>query len=430
MTRLIHWMQHNHHLISNSAALVGTALFNSGLGFLYWWLATQYYDQHAVGLASAVVSAMILLGSIAMLGFGTLLVGELPRRKGQELAFINTASVAILIASAVVTVFFMVGALTLTDNFDELVAYPAYFLMFLGGVALTALTLMLDQALVGLLQGGVQLRRNIAASVIKVALLVLFGLWVVDGDGFWIFSAWVVGMLASMVLPARYLLKTYGREARLQWGILREIGGSAMIHHWLNLALDAPIRAMPVIVTVVLSPAVNASFYIAWMMGGLLFFPVQSLTLVLYAVGDGDDAALADKIRQTLRLSVVIGVVGYAVIFVVADFLMNLFGADYARTATDSLRIVALAIFPLIIKDHFVAIHRIRKQTSHAARVITIGGIIEVIFATAGGIAGGVTLLSVLWVAAIVLQAVYMTPMVLQTIRIGQPTGANVAANV
>jgi O-antigen/teichoic acid export membrane protein len=425
MTRLTHWIQNNHHLISNSAALVGTALFNSGLGFLYWWLAAQYYDQHAVGLASAVVSAMILLGSIAMLGFGTLLVGELPHRKGQELAFINTASVAILIASVMVSILFLVGMLTLTDNFDELVAYPAYFLMFVGGVALTALTLMIDQALVGLLQGGVQLRRNIAASVIKVALLVLFGLWVIDGDGFWIFSAWVVGMLASMILPARYLLNTYGRKARLEWGILREIGGSALIHHWLNLALDAPIRAMPVIVTVVLSPAVNASFYIAWMMGGLLFFPVQSLTLVLYAVGDGDNALLADKIRQTLRLSIVIGVVGYAVTFAVADFLMNLFGAEYARIATDALRIVAVAIFPLIIKDHYVAIHRIRKQTSHAARVITIGGIVEMIFATVGGIVGGVTLLSVLWVVAIALQAVYMTPTVLQAIRVSQPTGTD-----
>lgn len=429
MTRLIHWIQNNHHLISNSAALVGTALFNSGLGFLYWWLAAQYYDQHAVGLASAVVSAMILLGSIAMLGFGTLLVGELPRRKGQELAFINTASVAILIASVIVTVLFLGGVLTLTDNFDELVAYPAYFLMFVGGVALTALTLMIDQALVGLLQGGVQLRRNIAASVIKVVLLVLFGLWVIDGDGFWIFSAWVIGMLASMVLPALYLLKTYGRKAGLQWGILREIGGSALIHHWLNLALDAPIRAMPVIVTVVLSPAVNASFYIAWMMGGLLFFPVQSLTLVLYAVGDGDNAVLADKIRQTLRLSALIGIVGYAVTFAVADFLMNLFGAEYARIATDALRIVAVAIFPLIIKDHYVAIHRIRKQTSHAARVITVGGIIEMVFATIGGFLGGVTLLSILWVVAIGLQAVYMTPMVLQATRFGQSTGTNAAGN-
>lgn len=429
MTRLLHWMNHNHHLISNSAALVGTALFNSGLGFLYWWLAAQSYDQHAVGLASAVISAMILLGSVAMLGFGTFLVGELPRRKGQELIFINTASAAILIASALVTVLFVVGALTLTDNFDELVAYPAYFVMFMGGVALTALSLMLDQALVGLLQGGVQLRRNIAASVIKVILLVLFGLWVVDGDGFWIFSAWVVGMVASMVLPARYLLKTYGRKAGLRWGLLREIGRSALVHHWLNLALDAPIRAMPVIVTILLSPAINASFYIAWMMGGLLFFPVQSLTLVLYAVGDGDRAALADKIRQTLRLSLLIGLVGYAVTFAIADFLMSLFGAEYARLATDTLRIVALAIFPLIIKDHFVAIHRIRKQTSHAAGIITVGGLMEVAFAVLGGLWGGLTLLSILWVAAIALQAVYMTPTVFQALRVEPSTAASAAAN-
>jgi O-antigen/teichoic acid export membrane protein len=418
MTRLLAWIQRNQALIGNSGALVGAALFNSGLGFLYWWLATRGYEQHSVGLASAMVSAMILLGSIAMLGFGTLLVGELPRRPGAESPLITTATVAILIASLTVTMIFVAGALVLTDNFDELVAYPAYFVMFAVGVALTALTLMLDQAFVGLMRGGVQLRRNILASVLKLMLLVLFAQLGSDTDGFWIFTAWVLSMVLSMLIPLNYLLSTYGRPSQMQWDLLREIGRSALVHHWLNLALDAPIRAMPVMVTIVLSPIVNASFYVAWMVGGLLFFPVQSLTLVLFAVGDGGPAILADKLRQTLRLSVLIGVSGYLVTYLIADPLMGLFGAQYATIATDALRIVALAIFPLIVKDHYVALHRIHKRTAHAARVITLGAALEMIFATLGAIIGGVTLLSISWVLAIGLQALYMAPSVFQAAQV------------
>src|SRR5688572_8797217 len=99
MERLTLWLQQNRSLIMNSGALVGTALINSGLGFLYWWLAARVYEQSVVGIASAVVSAMILLGSVAMLGLGTLLVGELARRKGEESVLISTSIAAVTLAS-------------------------------------------------------------------------------------------------------------------------------------------------------------------------------------------------------------------------------------------------------------------------------------------------------------------------------------------
>jgi O-antigen/teichoic acid export membrane protein len=422
MTRLFQWLRQNRYLITNAGSLVGTAVVNSGLGFLYWWLASRVYSQVAVGLASAFVSAMILLGSVAMLGFGTLLVGEMARRKGNELALINTAMVTILVASVIISAVFVVGTVTFTDNFDELVVDPGHFLLFTLGITLTSITLMLDHVLVGLLHGEVQLKRNLAASVIKVLLLGLLGLAVVDTDGMWIFAAWVVGMLVSIAIPVRYLLASYGRSTLVDWGLLREIGASALVHHWLNLALDVPIRAMPVIVTIVLSPVVNASFYIAWMIGGLLFFPVQSITFVLYAVGAGNADLLAEKMRQTLRLSLVIGVAGFCAAFLTADLLMGLFGAQYAAIATGALRIVSFSIFPLIIKDHFVAIHRIHQRPHYAARIITVGAGVELLFATMGGMVGGLTLLTTAWVVAITLQALYMAPTVFQTARFGKDT--------
>lgn len=421
MERLTQWVQQNRNLIMNSGALVGTALINSGLGFLYWWLAAKVYEQAVVGIASAVVSAMILLGSIAMLGLGTLLVGELSRRKGDEAALIGTSIAAVTLASIAAALIFAIGTTIFTHDFDVLTSNPLHLLLFVVGVILTALTLMLDQALIGLLRGEVQLRRNIMASIIKVVLLGLMVWLVVDTSGMWIFAAWVVSMVVSMVIPFRFLAQTFGTKVIVQLRLMRELGTSALTHHWLNLALDAPIRAMPVIVTILLSPVVNASFYIAWMMAGLLFFPVQSLTLVLFAVGAQDEQALAAKVRSTLRLSLFIAVVGYIIMFVTADLLMGVFGESYAAIAADALRIVCFASFPLIIKDHFVAIHRIHHRAHYAAALITIGGTMEIIFAAIGGYFGDVNSLSAAWVFAIVLQALYMTPSVLQIARLHTP---------
>lgn len=244
----------------NSGALVGTALINSGLGFVYWWLAAKVYEQAVVGIASAVVSAMILLGSIAMLGLGTLLVGELARRKGQEAELISTAIAAVTLAAIAAALIFAIGMAIFTHDFDVLINNPIHLLLFVVGVIMTALTLMLDQALIGLLRGEVQLRRNIIASIIKVVLLGLIAWLVVDTTGMWIFAAWVISMVVSIVIPFRFLAQSFGTRIVVQMRLMRELGTSALTHHWLNLALDAPIRAMPVIVTILLSPIVNASF--------------------------------------------------------------------------------------------------------------------------------------------------------------------------
>ena len=50
------------------------------LGFVYWAAAARLFSQQAVGYGAAAISAMTLLGTIGMLGMGTLLIGELPRR--------------------------------------------------------------------------------------------------------------------------------------------------------------------------------------------------------------------------------------------------------------------------------------------------------------------------------------------------------------
>jgi O-antigen/teichoic acid export membrane protein len=69
------------------------------LGFGYWWLAVRMFPPQAIGFASAAISAMTLLGTIGILGLGTLLVGELPRQAGNEGPLISTA---LLVAGAVV----------------------------------------------------------------------------------------------------------------------------------------------------------------------------------------------------------------------------------------------------------------------------------------------------------------------------------------
>ena len=139
-----------------------------------------------------------------------------------------------------------------------------------------------------------------------------------------------------------------------------------------------------------------------------MFFPVQSLTLTLYAVGSQDDSAAR---RQDARYAAAFcpdHVVGYVGIFLLADVLMGLFGKAYAEQAANVLRVLCISIFPLIIKDHFVAVYRIQNRAAKPRSIITVGGFIEIVLSIIGASTNGLIGLSIGWVVAIFLEAIYM----------------------
>src|ERR1700730_13873892 len=94
-TLLYEWINMNRVMLINAGSLVCTTMVTGVLGFAYWWIAARQFPPQAVGLASAAVSAMMLLGAIGIFGLGTLLIGELPRQPGKEASLISAALILV-----------------------------------------------------------------------------------------------------------------------------------------------------------------------------------------------------------------------------------------------------------------------------------------------------------------------------------------------
>src|SRR5690242_10853899 len=92
---LLKWAKANSVILRNAGSLVGTTAVTSVFGFAYWWLAARQFSPEAVGLASAAISAMTLLGTFGMVGLGTLLIGELPRQQGKKVSLISAALILV-----------------------------------------------------------------------------------------------------------------------------------------------------------------------------------------------------------------------------------------------------------------------------------------------------------------------------------------------
>src|SRR3954452_7888412 len=91
----------NRAVLVNAGSVMSTTLVTAGLGAGFWLVAARQFSTDAVGVASAAVAAMTLLGYLAMVGLGTLLMGELPTRQNHRRGLINAA---LLVSGAIGTV--------------------------------------------------------------------------------------------------------------------------------------------------------------------------------------------------------------------------------------------------------------------------------------------------------------------------------------
>jgi hypothetical protein len=206
--------------------------------------------------------------------------------------------------------------------------------------------------------------------------------------------------------------------------------GAAASHAVVNLALESADLAMPIIVLSLLTPAQNAGFYMAWLVVGFLVMVPLSLSSVAYALDSGETVAevtdpvegvvhavepgppeeAGDRFRFTLAASFVFGVAATIVLIPGAELILEIFGSGYAETATTALRVMTLGVFPLIIKTHYIAIHRARRTLRRALPLAWMGTVLELGGGALGAALGGIDGVAWGWVAGLVIEAAVMAP--------------------
>jgi O-antigen/teichoic acid export membrane protein len=388
------WQRHK-DLLVNASSLIATTIGTSALGFGYWALAARVFSQQAVGYGSAALSVITLLGEIGMFGLGTLLIGELPRRNRGRGGLVAAALLACALGSLVLGLGFDVAARHFGTSFGKTVGTPDGAAVFAAGVVLTGVAMVLDQATIGLMRGGLQLSRNMVCSVAKLLILPATTVVLHDAVGTGIIFSWVAATALSLVLLAvRLRLSGVNILPSPDWRVLRGLGKTVVAHNWLNLAVVVPSMLLPVIVTVVVSPTANAAFFVAWQLANFLYAIPMYLSTVLFAVAASDPQAVTRKLRFVLRLSFLIGLPGMAALGLGAHLVLGIFGAAYARTATLALWLLIIGYLPAITRSTYMAVCRADGKVARAAAVLTTTGVIKLTFATIGGASGGLRGLS------------------------------------
>lgn len=408
-------------LIRNAGSLLATTGLSSAMGFAYWAVAARLFSQSSVGYGSATISAVSLLGTIGMFGLNTVLIGELPKRdrKGNLVA---AALLATGLGSLVLGLGFTLIAPGFNPRFAAIVGTPMRAVLVAFSVVPMAVGLVFDQATIGVMRGGVQLFRNFIFSLGKLLLLPIAAIVLHDEFGTGIIASYAVGMTLSLAAAALQLQRSGTRVLRRpDWMVLRGLGRAAFVHNWLNLAIVVPYSLIPVVVTIVVSPTANAAFFAAWMLASFVYLIPQHLSTVLFAVASAEPHAMAQKLRFTLKISVLLGLPASIVLALGAHWELGFFGVGYSRLATFPLVLLALGYLPCIPKVHYVAVCRAIGKVNRAAVVLTTFAVAEVGMAVLGGYLHGLVGLSVALLIVAVVEGAATTPAIVKTATARSP---------
>lgn len=402
-------------LIKNVLTLLMTTGVSLALGFAYWNIAARLFSQDSVGFGSAAISAMTFLSSFGTFGLNTLLVGELPRRR-QRAGLIAAAMLAAALGSLVLAIAFVAIAPHFTTHYDDVAGSAGRAAIFCGGVSLSAASVVFDAATIGMLRGGLQLTRNIAFVVTKIVTLLGVALVLHFATGMGIFASWVAAIPVSLFVVAVRLW--VGNRAsillRPDWTILRSLLRSLAAHNWLNLALQVPALLIPVLAASILAPSTNAAYYIAITITGGLFILPAHMSTVLFALGSADPSALPGRLRFALRVTVLVGLAGAAILGFGAHFILGIFGPGYARLATVPMQIMAVACLPSIPNSFYISVSRATNRLSQAAALVTTFTVLDVIAAVAGAVKDGLVGMIVAGLVVVSVEALVTTPTVLR----------------
>jgi len=411
----------NQDLLRNAGSLAATTGMTSIFGFVFTIVAARMFSPNAVGWGNAAINAMQLFGTIGMFGLGTMLIGELPKRKGDRGGLFAASVSTSLIGSVILgLVFAIVVGMYFDNSLPGVGGNLGEVLLFVTGTALTGATLVFDEGTIGMLRGGVQLWRNMSLSAIKLIALPVTAVLLHDKFGVGLSLSYVIGIVGSLI-PAGIMLVRGGSRLyhRPDWQSLRRLLPVAINHNWLNLAMATPSRIIPIVVVVAVGSDKGAVFYVAWMITALLFMVPVHLGTVLFALASASPQVVAEKLRFVLRVSLLIGLPVMAVLAIGAHFMLGLYDSPknhfiYSHLGTVPLWLLVIGYIPQMPRAQFIAVSRATNRVGQAAGLICFFASCEIASIYIGGRIGGLDGLSFAYLGVLIMEGLITAPTVLR----------------
>lgn len=382
-------------LVLNGYALVFSSGATSVLGFGYWILVARLYTEEAVGLNSAVLSAMFFLANVSQLNLAHALNRFVPAAGSQTQGLVLKSYLLSVVMAVVASVVFLVGLEVWTPSLSGLRSSPAESIWFIFATVSWCLFVLQDSVLVGLRQAKWVPLENIVYALVKL-VLVIFLATALPENG--VFVSWTAPILL-LTLPVNafiffWLIPTHARAASPH---TKAINTGAMVRYvagdyFSSLIWTATVALVPLLILERLGASASAHFYLAWNITYALYLVSVNMGMSLVAEGSRDEVNLELYSYQTLKQILRLVVPAVTLIVVGAPLILQLYGENYAAEGSALLRLLSLSAIPYAVVFVYVSMvrvqRRIRKVFFVFAALCTLVLVSAYLFSSAYGVTG------------------------------------------
>jgi len=366
-------------LMRTGDLLMLNAGINALLGTLFWVVAAHRYSRESVGTNSAAIAAMMLIAGFAQLNLMSAMVRFVPvsgrgTKRLVAAAYIVSAAVAVAFS-----VLFLIGIRGWAPGLAAVLDHWPVALWFVLSTCAWCVFVLQDSVLTGLGRPGWVPAEN---GVFALGKLVLAFLFFTLLPRYGLFMAWTIAVIVPTVAVNIFIFRR---------AIPRHVGASLESHrgpsfselarflsgdYVASLAWISATALLPVMVLNRLGPGPTATFAIVWAIAVALFVVSSSMGQSLVVQGAKNESQLSFHSRRATRHALQLLVPGVIVLLITAPYILRLFGRVYAEQGSTSLRLLALAAFPLLFVTIVVSELRVQRKMFRVAATMVLLAII------------------------------------------------------
>lgn len=405
-------------LHTNSIYLLLNSGVNAGVGFIFWLVAARCYSAEDVGLGSAAISAATLLAFISSLGMDYGVIRFLPAPGRDRAAIIGSSLTVVTLTSILAGAVFLAG-LSLWS--PALLAVRESLVLAAGFICLvviwSAYSLMAN-VFIGLRRAEFTLTSGLIFNVLKVVSVALLAA-VLGFSG--IMASWGIGAGVALALGFGWFLPQLLPDCRSVPAVRKQITGEMLRFSFANYISNGfwniPRWVMPLVVLNLLGAVDNAYFYVTWGIASLTFSIPMSTATSLFAEGSHREDRIGNDLRHSLKLTALVLLPAVAVLLVAGEWILRLYGADYAMEGRQLLWWLIPSALPVSVNYLYLGVARVQGKLRD---VVLVPGCMA-----AGTLALGVILMprtgisgvGIAWLAAQSLVALALTPEIYKILR-------------
>lgn len=362
----------NNSLLKNSSLLMLNSVQVTVIGFFFWVLAARLFEPQAIGLATVLMSIIVLVLHLSRVGMDWGLMSYLPIYRNK-----NNLYSTVIVITGLISLALGLTAFLLLRNFSEfsILANWAYLPLFLGCVTVYLLSDIHNMALLSLKQFERSLLQNFLNGL-RLPLLFLFAAYGVAGILASYAFSYLVSLLAGIGMVYRSGVKL---KPTIDRDVIELTLGYSLGNFVANSFTILPNTAVPILIVMLLGATQNAFFYISFSISSILFMIPTAISTTLFVDGS-NDRPRRQNYYQGVKFFLLIYALSFLVFLIFGHEILAVFSPEYSAHSYDLLQLLNVANFFSGLNLMYISLKKVSRDMKTVMAVNVLSSLTSIAF--------------------------------------------------